>query len=1159
MTLLPNWCVRRPVILPFLLTALLVQSAGGAEVNESARRLPVAYEVDVVVLGGGTGAVAAATAAAEQGAKVFLAAERPYLGDDMTATLRLWLDEGETPASPLAQQIFADDLVPGGTPDPNRIRCSYEADLPSSPVHRDTNPPSRLTDGAWGIPSSQSVQYDGSVEIIADLGKSQAVAAARMMVFNRGGSGLRETLFRVESISVSSSNDKTNWKEVGSLNNKRREDECCITLELPVSATARYLKFQVSKSDDVDRILLGELEIIRPASEPTQDAPSGLQRPPRPMHVKRVLDNALLEAGVEFLYSCLPTDVLRDPQGNPCGIVMANRAGRQAVLAKVVIDATERAAVTRMAGARFRPFPGGVQTLRRTVIGGEIQSGPEMRARIAAVPYRGRHPNAAKTASGDFAVIEYALRLPLAGDTPAAWAQAEQQARTLTYHPEQQFTADNFFQVAADPMIGRESSTGPWGGAEAVPLDALRPAAVSRWYVLGGCADVSREQAEKLLRPLAQIDLGTRVGQAAAAEAKALPAVRDARLSGTPTDKPVAPGDVHEFLTGVRPVQDLPTVAQTARALPVFGKYDVVVVGGGTGGAPAGIGAARAGAKTLVVEYLHCLGGVGTTGAISKYYWGNRVGFTATIEGGHAWVIEQKQEWFRQELLKAGADIWFGTIGCGAFVEDGKVVGVVVVTPQGRGIVLADVVIDSTGNSDIAAAAGSDCLYTDETEFGMQGTGLPPRMLGATYTNTDFTITDETDVVDMWHLFVFAKDKYDQAFDQGQLIDTRERRRIVGDYTMTVLDQMNRRTYPDTITQAYSNFDTHGFTIHPFFMLNHPEHGGIRVNIPYRCLLPKGLRGILVTGLGISVHRDAVPLVRMQPDIHNQGYAAGTAAAMAVRQKVEPRQIDFRKLQEHLIEIGNLHESVLTDEDSYPLPVEKVVEAVGTVKDGFKGCAVILTQPEQALPLLREAYAAAEGKDKLTYARLLCTMGDATSLETVLAEIEKISEWDKGWNYQGMGQFGRAMSPLDELIVAAGRTGDRRAVPVILEKAEMLTPSHDFSHHRAVGLALELIGHPTAAQPLAELLGQPGISGYVHRTIEDARLQDGGKASGTNAVGTRRNSLRELMLARALYRCGDYNGVGEKTLRAYVEDLRGHLSRHADAILRSGKGEKPIF
>ena len=109
-----------------------------------------------------------------------------------------------------------------------------------------------------------------------------------------------------------------------------------------------------------------------------------------------------------------------------------------------------------------------------------------------------------------------------------------------------------------------------------------------------------------------------------------------------------------------------------------------------------------------------------------------------------------------------------------------------VATPYGRGVVLAKTVIDATGNADVAAAAGAECIYTDATEFGMQGTGLPGRKLGESYNNTDFTIVDETDMVDIWHLFVYAKDKYPKAFDQGRLIDTRERRRIVGDFTITL-------------------------------------------------------------------------------------------------------------------------------------------------------------------------------------------------------------------------------------------------------------------------------------------------------------------------------------------------------------------------------------
>jgi hypothetical protein len=99
-------------------------------------------------------------------------------------------------------------------------------------------------------------------------------------------------------------------------------------------------------------------------------------------------------------------------------------------------------------------------------------------------------------------------------------------------------------------------------------------------------------------------------------------------------------------------------------------------------------------------------------------------------------------------------------------------------------------------------------------------------------------------------------------------------------------------------------------------------------------------------------------------------------------------------------------------------------------------------------------------------------------------------------------------------------------------------------------LALESIADPSAAKPLVELLGKPGMTGYMHSTIEVAR--ELGAGGGTNAVTTRRESIRELSLARALYRCGDYEGLGEKILCAYTKDLRGHFARHATAVLEQG-------
>jgi hypothetical protein len=737
----------------------------------------------------------------------------------------------------------------------------------------------------------------------------------------------------------------------------------------------------------------------------------------------------------------------------------------------------------------------------------------------------------------------------------ASFAAADQAARTLTYHPEQQVTADRLFQVPPDPMHARQSIEGDDLAVDALPLDAFRPDALDRLYVLGGVADVSRARAERLLRPLELIDLGARIGAAAAEEAARVGELAGVRLPGE-AGATAVPGEVGELLVGVRPVQQLPTIPQEARDLPVLGHYDVVVIGGGTGGVPAGIAAARQGAEVLVVEYLHMLGGVGTAGYISRYYWGNREGFTATVPidspWPRGWEPEHKAEWWRRTLLDAGAEIWFGTIGCGAVVDGDRVVGAVVATPAGRGVVLADVVIDSTGNADVAAAAGAEIDYTDADEFGMQGTGLPPRRLGAGYTNTDFTIVDETDMVDIWHVFVYAKQKYPEAFDQGQLIDTRERRRIVGDFYMTILDQMVGRTYPDTIARAHSDFDSHGYTIDPYLILETPPHRqGFWVNVPYRCLLPRGIEGLLVTGLGISVHRDAVPLTRMQPCIQNQGYAAGLAAAMASGEGVPLRGIDIQALQRKLIETGNLPEEVLEHEDSLPMSAEQIAEAVGEALDDFRAAAIVFLHREEALPLLGEAYEASEGERQFAYAQKLAMLGDDSGADLLIEQLRAAEKWDQGWNYRGGGQYGDAMSSLDKTVIALGMAGAREAVPAILEMAALLDAQADFSHHRAVAVALERLGDRAAAPALAELLARPGMSGYVHDTLHVAKAHAVVEARNTQAVHTRRDSLRELLLARALYRLGDHEGIGEATLRAYATDLRGHLARHARAVLET--------
>jgi len=1134
-----------------LLTVTLACNCLAGHVNESERGIPVAYRCDVLVVGGSTGAVSAAVAAARSGAKVFLAAPHPYLGEDMTATLRLWLEPGEKPRSELAKLIYNDPVQPdlyGLHPD--RLPFKYFASRPAADLHPETPRKDRLCDGKYASAVNESVQYDGDVTIVADLGSVKRVGQLRIHAFLRDAS---PSGFKIDRIVVEASEDGNEWAKVAETTEGRVLGNERVLFEIKTDRKARYWRFILEKAPDVSRILVGEIEIIeygKPAvKRPVQ------RRPPRPMHVKLVLDQALLDAGVRFLYNCYATDLVVDQQGRPCGIVMSNRAGRQAVLARTIIDATPRAIVARMAGAQFEEYSSGLHTFKRVVIGGEPRKAQGVSVRVVEPGFIGPWPNPAGTSSGIFNIIEYTLKLHMSDGSYRSWMKAEHKARDLTYHPEQQAASDVLFQVPPDPMVGEgafEEDRIPC--VTDLPLAAFRPKGVANLWVLGGCADISRSVAEWLLRPVNLMELGERIGLAAAREAQRRHKVAGIRVAGgLASGRPVVEGDVLEQLYGLRPIQELPRIKQPRRSVPVLGSFDVVVIGGGTSGAAAGIGAARRGAKTLVVEKLYALGGVGTVGLISSYYWGNRVGFTASIPLGNRWVPEQKAEWWRKENLGAGAEVWFGTVGCGAFVQDDRVRGVVVATPFGRGVVLAKVVVDATGNADIAAAAGADTIFTDASDFGMQGTGLPPRRLGATYTNTDFTIADETDLIDIWNLLVYSKRKYKDAFDQGQLVDTRERRRIVGDYTLTVIDEFAGRTFPDTILIAYSNYDTHGYTIHPLFEVIHPEKKGYYVRVPYRCCLPRGLEGLLVGGIGISVHRDALPLVRMQADMQNLGYALGVAGAMIAETDTLIRSLDIKALQKHLIEIGNLPASVLKEGDSFPLPDEKIAQAVRQLQSP-EDVAVIMSSPDRAIPLLKAALSEERDDERrVKYAQMLAVLGDASGLDVLIAKVRSYEGWDEGWDYRAMGQFGPAFSELDTLILALGRARNPRALPAILEKAKLLDSEVEFSHHRACAIALELIGDRSAAPVLAAVLRKPGMSGYVHDSIEKAIAREVKARGGTNAVITRRDSLRELLLARALYRCGDYEGLGKKILLAYTKDLRGHLARHAKAILDAAK------
>jgi hypothetical protein len=173
-------------------------------------------------------------------------------------------------------------------------------------------------------------------------------------------------------------------------------------------------------------------------------------------------------------------------------------------------------------------------------------------------------------------------------------------------------------------------------------------------------------------------------------------------------------------------------------------------------------------------------------------------------------------------------------------------------------------------------------------------------------------------------------------------------------------------------------------------------------------------------------------------------------------------------------------------------------------------------------------------------------LGHSSGSDTLIKEV-KSRDWDKGWNFTGMGQFGTSMSDLDSIIIALGRTRNKQGLNPILEKLEQLDTDSDFSHFRAVAIALETLGNPDAAEPISKLLKKPGMIGHAFMDINTAK----NRTPMSHVDNSTRNlSLRELFLARALYRCGDYKDIGKTILTEYANDLRGHYARHAREVLK---------
>lgn len=153
---------------------------------------------------------------------------------------------------------------------------------------------------------------------------------------------------------------------------------------------------------------------------------------------------------------------------------------------------------------------------------------------------------------------------------------------------------------------------------------------------------------------------------------------------------------------------------EPSREIPISAETEVLVVGGGPAGFGAALHAARMGRKTMLVEQYGAVGGVATTGIMS--HWTGRQdggcfeelrGLARDCEAEQVINPEKLRILMLEMLVDAGVDIRLYTAFSDVIMEGNRVTGIITESKSGREAILCKMLVDSTGDGDVAARAGA--------------------------------------------------------------------------------------------------------------------------------------------------------------------------------------------------------------------------------------------------------------------------------------------------------------------------------------------------------------------------------------------------------------------------------------------------------------------
>ena len=414
------------------------------------------------------------------------------------------------------------------------------------------------------------------------------------------------------------------------------------------------------------------------------------------------------------------------------------------------------------------------------------------------------------------------------------------------------------------------------------------------------------------------------------------------------------------------------TYKEASRNLPIVREADVVIVGGGPAGITAAIASARNGARTVLIEQFGYLGGTATAslmacingfrnqvepdstqtvrgiaeeiilglkdlGGLGKSPYPQKAYPTlpGQLEYSYAIDTEKLKYLTLTWCVEAGVDIMLHTYFADSIVERDELRGIIVENKSGRQALMAKVIVDATGDADVAARAGVPFwqTYKDEAarlndgimyriQFGAsrpEGTFGLPRSVGACDfgdnavlwgpgvgpidgANADELSKAEIDARLRIYEDFAAKQAAHPELADARLVETppllgiRQTRFIEGEYKLTADDAITGRRFDDVV--AISSCPI----IHYYGYRRYLEHEGY--DIPYRCLVPKKVDNLLAAGRCISSEQQPYESHRAMAPIMAIGQAAGTAAALSAINGVKPRALDVGLLRKTLISQG---------------------------------------------------------------------------------------------------------------------------------------------------------------------------------------------------------------------------------------------------------------